>query len=157
MPLTGADRYGRSLGICFADDEDLNAWMVGEGWALPFVRYSRAYVTAESDARAGQRGLWSGAFIAPWDWRHRDHKTTVLGALSVPVTAQAELLAPASSAGAPSPECVIKGNVNRRGEHIYHQPGQVAYALINMGAGHGRRWFCTPEEAEDAGWRRALR
>jgi hypothetical protein len=34
---------------------------------------------------------------------------------------QAELLAPASSATAPSPECIIKGNVTRQGEaHLSH-------------------------------------
>jgi hypothetical protein len=73
------------------------------------------------------------------------------------VTAQAELLAPASSQGAPSPECIIKGNVNRHGERIYHMPGQLAYSLIKMDAGRGRRWFCTREEAEAAGWRPAIK
>jgi len=155
--LQGVDRYGRSLGTCFIDGADLNAWMVREGWALAFVQYSRAYVAAESEARASQRGLWRGSFVAPWDWRHRDRKTVVLGALSVPVTAQAVLLAPASSAGAPSPECIVKGNVNRNGERIYHLPGQSAYGRINMDGGQGKRWFCNAEEAEAAGWRRALR
>jgi hypothetical protein len=28
--------------------------------------------------------------------------------------------------------------------------------LVRMEKGGGRRWFCTPEEAEAAGWRRAL-
>jgi hypothetical protein len=78
--------------------------------------------------------------IAPWDWRHRDKRTVILGALSVPVAAQAKLLAPASSADAPSPECIIKGNVNRQGERIYHLPGQGAYAAINIDA--HKRWFC---------------
>jgi hypothetical protein len=27
----------------------------------------------------------------------------------------------------------------------------------NQAKGDGRRWFCTPEEAEAAGWRRALK
>jgi putative transposase len=42
----------------------------------------------EEDARANQRGLWQGAFIAPWDWRHRKNKTVILGVLSVPIDAQ---------------------------------------------------------------------
>jgi hypothetical protein len=77
--------------------------MVEQGWALAFVKYSSVYVHAEEDARANQRGLWQGAFIAPWDWRHRDRQTTVLGAIAVPITAQSELLAPASADQAPSP------------------------------------------------------
>ena len=69
---TGTDRYGRTLAVCSVAGEDLNAWMVHEGWALAFVRYSIAYVKDEEKAHTAQRGLWSGAFIAPWDWRHRD-------------------------------------------------------------------------------------
>ncbi len=35
----------------------------------------------EVDARINQRGLWRGAFIAPWDWRHKNNKTVIFGAL----------------------------------------------------------------------------
>jgi endonuclease YncB( thermonuclease family) len=154
--LSGVDRYGRSLGTRYVDGADLNAWMVREGWALAFVRYSQTYAPAEAAARVNERGLWQGAFVAPWDWRHRGPGTVVLGASAVPVSARAELLAPVSSAGAPSPDCTIKGNVNRRGEHIYHLPGQLAYSRINM-TEPGKRWFCTAQEAETAGWRAAVR
>jgi endonuclease YncB( thermonuclease family) len=98
--ISGQDRYGRSLGTCSLGQEDLNGWMVRQGWALAYVRYSSVYEQAESEARSAMRALWRGAFIAPWDWRHRNRQTVVLGALSVPITAQAELLAPASSQGA---------------------------------------------------------
>jgi endonuclease YncB( thermonuclease family) len=155
--LSSTDRYGRSLGTCGLDGQNLNEWMVRQGWALAYIRYSRAYATAEADARDGLRGLWRGAFIAPWDWRHRDVRTVVLGALSVPITAHAQLLAPASSAEAPSPNCVIKGNINRSGERIFHLPGQLSYSRIRMDSASGKRWFCTAEEAEAAGWRPALR
>jgi hypothetical protein len=50
----------------------------------------------------------------------------------------------------------IKENVNRKGERIYHIPGQRDYASINP-IFHEKRWFCSTEEAEAAGWRRALR
>jgi endonuclease YncB( thermonuclease family) len=153
---SGADRYGRTLAVCHLGDENLNAWMVREGFALAFVKYSTVYLGEESEARKAQRGLWSGAFIAPWDWRHRGKGTVVLGALFVPITAQAQLLEPASAAAAPSSDCIIKGNVNRRGERIYHLPGGLHYAKVNMAA-PGKRWFCTEAEAEAAGWRRAKR
>jgi endonuclease YncB( thermonuclease family) len=39
--LTGTDKYGRSLGKCFVEGDDVSAWMVRSGWALSFVRYSR--------------------------------------------------------------------------------------------------------------------
>jgi hypothetical protein len=153
----GLDAYRRALAICWLGGQDLNAWMVQEGWALAYVKYSAIYVHAEEDARAHKRGLWKGAFIAPWDWRHRNNRTTILGTFSVPTTAQTMLLSPSATAGAPSPDCVIKGNVSRNGERIYHMPDQQFYARIEMERGGGRRWFCTPDEAEAAGWRRALR
>jgi endonuclease YncB( thermonuclease family) len=74
---TGVDVYRRVLAVCRLDDEDLNAWMVRQGWALAFVRYSKTYVADEASARNAQRGMWAGAFIAPWDWRSRtpsDHR-----------------------------------------------------------------------------------
>jgi len=153
--VRGHDRYGRTIGACSVNGEDLNGWMVRQGLALAYVHYSREYVAQEDEARTAQRGMWQGAFIAPWDWRHRNKQTVVLGALSVPVTAQAELLAPASSEGAPSPECTIKGNVNHDGERIYHLPGSLAYAKTRMDKGLGERWFCTETEAQAAGWRKA--
>jgi endonuclease YncB( thermonuclease family) len=152
----GEDRYGRTLATCSASGENLNAWMVREGWALAYVQYSREYVADEAAARAQRRGMWAGAFIAPWDWRHRNKTTVILGAATVPVGAQAKLLAPASATTAPSPECTIKGNVNRQGERIYHLPGQATYAAINM-KDPQKRWFCSEDEARAAGWRPAKR
>jgi endonuclease YncB( thermonuclease family) len=153
----GTDLYQRSLATCSLIGHNLNAWMVQEGWALAYLKYSPAYQKAEEDARVNQRGLWQGAFIAPWDWRHKNNKTVILGALRVPINAQALLLGPSATEGAPSPDCTIKGNVNRTGERIYHLQNQQFYARIKMDVGGGKRWFCTPEEAEAAGWRRALR
>lgn len=154
---TGQDVYHRVLAICRLGAQDLNAWMVQQGWALAFVKFSSAYVREEESARDALRGMWSGAFIAPWDWRHRDRQTVILGALSVPITAQSLLLAPASASGAPSAECLIKGNVNRKGERIYHLPGSAHYSQVNMNNNTEKRWFCTEAEAQAAGWRPAIR
>ena len=44
---------------------------VREGLGVAFIRYSKAYVAEEATARSAQQGMWAGAFIAPWDWRHR--------------------------------------------------------------------------------------
>ena len=54
---SGSDRYGRMLAVCSLTSEDLNAWMVLEGWALAFIRYSRVYAAAEEQAREAQRGM----------------------------------------------------------------------------------------------------
>jgi endonuclease YncB( thermonuclease family) len=151
--VTGIDKYGRSLASCDIDGIDVDSWMVRSGWALAFVRYSRQYVAEELEAKSKHAGLWSGAFIAPWDWRGRNKQTEILGAVSVPVKAQAILLSAVSADQAPDPACTIKGNINRSGECIYHQPGGRWYAKVNMDLSKGKRWFCSVEEAEAAGCR----
>lgn len=153
--LSGRDRYGRSLGTCKVEGGDINKWMVANGWALSFTRYSHTYDADEASARLGRKGLWDGAFVAPWDWRARNTKTLILGALSVPITAQKLLLSAASAADAPSPECVVKGNRARSGECIYHLPGGHFYSAVKMDLNKGKRWFCSPEDAEAAGCRRS--
>lgn len=67
----GHDRYWRVLAICFLDEEDLNAWMVLEGWAVAFARYSTEYVPEENAAREARRGLWVGESQMPWEYRRR--------------------------------------------------------------------------------------
>ncbi len=67
VPLT-TDRYGRTVANCRAG-EDVGAWMVRNGWALAYRKYSRAYVGDERKARAAGAGIWAGDFIAPWLWR----------------------------------------------------------------------------------------
>ena len=63
------DRYGRTIAVCSQDGVDLNAWMVAEGWAVAYRRYSLDYASAETDARRAGRNIWSGTFVMPWDWR----------------------------------------------------------------------------------------
>ena len=64
------DRYGRTVAVCFdANDEDLNAWLVRSGLAIAYRKYSTAYVEDEDSARHARRGLWSGEFAEPSDWR----------------------------------------------------------------------------------------
>ena len=38
------DRYGRIVAVCRAGGEDINAWMVSQGMAVAYTKYSRAYV-----------------------------------------------------------------------------------------------------------------
>ena len=68
--IEGRDRYDRALGICYAaDGTDLNGWLVSQGHALAYRKYSTTYVPEEDQAKAAQAGLWAGEFIKPWDWR----------------------------------------------------------------------------------------
>jgi endonuclease YncB( thermonuclease family) len=47
----GHDRYGRTIGLCRADGDDLSKAMVRLGMAWAYVRYSRDYVDQEEQAR----------------------------------------------------------------------------------------------------------
>jgi endonuclease YncB( thermonuclease family) len=151
------DRRGRLIARCDVDGEDIQKWMVSSGWAMSYVRVSHDYDADEKVAREAKAGMWQGAFIAPWDWRVRNKKTAILGAAKPPDNANAILLASASGSVAPSPECTIKGNVNRAGECIYHTPASRWYAKITMQIAKGTRWFCSVEEAEAAGCRATRR
>ncbi len=63
------DRYNRLIGICFVGQMNLNAEMVSAGWALAYRKYSGDYVDQEARAMSDHRGMWSGEFISPWEWR----------------------------------------------------------------------------------------
>ncbi len=71
------------------------------------------------------------------------------------VCATMALVTPNAATAQESRTCNIKGNVNTRGERIYHVPGQKYYDQTEISASHGERWFCTEAEAEAAGWRKA--
>lgn len=85
------DRYGRALGGCSLGGEDLNAWLVSEGHALAYRRYSLKYVEQEEAARADGRGIWAGDFVAPWDWRRGERLADSMLWLCTTTTATAGL------------------------------------------------------------------
>lgn len=70
------DRYGRLVAICYQGTTDLNAWMVRQGWALAYRRYSRDYVDQEAQAEEAGAGIWQGSFTAPWEWRAQRRSST---------------------------------------------------------------------------------
>lgn len=136
------DRYGRTVAVCRKGAEDLNAWLVSQGHAIAYRRYSTDYAAAEDAAKTAGRGIWAGAFAAPGDWRKGERAMTMgLAAATGP--------AAAAQPGA----CQIKGNISAKGEKIYHLPGTSAYARTRIDETAGERMFCTAEEAEKAGWR----
>jgi endonuclease YncB( thermonuclease family) len=65
------DRYGRVVAQCFVGETDINQWLVAQGLALAYRRYSRNYVAAEDQAREARFGMWAGTFEPPWEWRRR--------------------------------------------------------------------------------------
>ena len=63
------DRYKRYIAECFLNKTNINAWMVRNGYAVAYTKYSKKYVAQENIAIKDKLGLWSGTFEMPWDWR----------------------------------------------------------------------------------------
>jgi len=151
-PIT-TDRYRRTVAICRLGAEDLNGWLVGEGFGIAYRRYSTAYADREEAAKAARRGLWGGSFTPPWAWRKGER------AMALGFAANGGPDGPIPAPAKPGPEasgttrCAIKGNINRTGDHIYHVPGSRDYARTVITESDGERWFCSEAEAHAAGWR----
>jgi endonuclease YncB( thermonuclease family) len=151
----GLDRYGRTLGVCFANGRDINAEMVRAGLAWAFVRYSPLYVEHEAIARSLKAGVWQAATQPPWDWRAQQKQAKP--AVQPPTTFATmgpRAATPAAPDAGPA-GCTIKGNVTPNGR-IYHTTESPWYDKVRMNLGIGRRWFCSEAEARDAGWRPAV-
>ncbi len=67
----GTDRYRRTIARRSIETtgQDIESWMVRQGFAVAYTRYSYDYVPDELVARLARRGLWSGTFEWPWDYR----------------------------------------------------------------------------------------
>mgnify|MGYP001494158344 CR=1 FL=1 len=63
------DRYKRYLATCYKDKINLNRWMVRNGHALAYKRYSKKYVSDEEFAKENKLGMWRGKFLNPEKWR----------------------------------------------------------------------------------------
>ena len=137
------DRYGRIVAVCWRDDVDLNSWMVAEGWALAYRQFSDDYVEEELAAQAGLKGIWRGRFVAPWEWRRGKRFVITSETITEQKTEDGE--------------CRIKGNIGRNGTRIYHVPGGSFYDRTRIDTSLGERWFCSEDEARDAGWRKSSR
>ena len=65
----GKDFYGRVLGECFVNGESLSSYLVREGFAFAYRKYSNKYIEDEEYAKFNNLGMWSMEFQLPWDYR----------------------------------------------------------------------------------------
>lgn len=138
--VSETDRFGRLLRYVWVGDEMVNAALVRDGYAQvstfpPDVRHQDLFLQLQREAREAGRGLW-GAVCA---------STSPTPGAGGPGTCDF------SGTGEP----VIKGNISSSGERIYHVPGGQYYDKTVINESAGERWFCTEQEAIDAGWRRS--
>jgi len=77
--------------------------------------------------------VWQAETETPWDFRAHKWDSAIQSV--------------------PDRRCPIKGNINDKGERIYHAPWSPWYAKTNVNIEHGERWFCDEAEAVSAGRR----
>ena len=63
------DRYNRFIVECYKDKTNINRWMVLNGYAVAYRKYSKKFVSEENLAKKDKLGLWAGTFEMPWNWR----------------------------------------------------------------------------------------
>ena len=129
------DRFGRIVGTCFVDGQDIAEAIVSDGLAEAYRRYSMDYDLAEKAAQVRGAGLWSSDMQTPAEFRAAQRTTS-------------------PDAPAPSANCIIKGNISGSGR-IYHMPHNEHYTNTRINEANGERWFCSEEDARAAGWRAA--
>lgn len=140
--ITDRDKYSRLLRYVWVNDALVNLVLVTQGFAKsysypPDVAYQDIFVIGEKKAREDKLGLWSACTSA----------TSATTVITPPTTTQTSTA---------NPSCTIKGNISASGEKIYHMQGCGSYAKTQIDENHGERWFCSEQEAQSAGWRRAL-
>jgi len=149
----------RHIGICTVEGESasLNQLLVHQGFALNFEPYARGrFREDEVGAKDNRRGLWKGCFVAPQEFRWGRKDGALLGDSCRP-DKDREIRAvlfpddPAMPSG-----CSIKGKFAARARFtgnvgVYHLQGCRSYPALTK----PDRWFCSEEDAQAAGFRKA--
>lgn len=149
----------RHLGVCKieGDPTSLSQLLVDRGFALNVEASATGrFKVDEARAKADRQGLWKGCFVAPQEFRSGKKDGALLGG-SCPAERDREIrdvLFPDQLA-MPS-GCNIKGKFAVRARvtgnlGIYHLQACRSYP----GLANPDRWFCSEEDAQAAGFRRA--
>ena len=65
------DRYKRIVAECFVNNESLSSFLVKNGYAFAYRRYSKQFIEDENFAKKNKLGLWAMEFQYPWDYRRK--------------------------------------------------------------------------------------
>ena len=65
------DRYDRFIATCYLKNKNINSWIVRNGYAVAYTRYSKKYVLDEEYAKKNKLGIWKGTFQKPEEWRKK--------------------------------------------------------------------------------------
>lgn len=150
--LIGSDPQGLALGRCETRIFDVGREIIRRGLAIALDTAPSEYSDAIQIAQRLRSGLWEGEFEQPAQWRAANPQAVHQIVRAARVEKEQPIRA------APLRErrytdswgCAIKGNRSRRGEWIYHLPGQNYYEVTRP-----EELFCTEREAQAAGYRRS--
>lgn len=149
----------RHAGICRVDGDaaSLNRQLVRQGLAISVESAIKLHLKDDAAAaKADGRGLWTGCFVAPQEFRAGKKDGALLGG-ACRADRDREIRAVLFPQDlAMPPGCSIKGKFAVRARvtgnvGIYHLQGCRSYA----GLTGPDRWFCTEDDARAAGFRRA--
>ncbi len=140
--VSGVDKFGRLLRHVFLpsetekeDDMFVAQYMVENGFAkaipvVPDFEYKRYLAQRENVAISGKLGVWGNC---------QEDLPKYFGDVT---DMQIE-----------DPECIIKGNISTENPtKFYFLPNCAPYSQIKIDAERGERYFCSEEEAEEAGF-----
>ena len=65
----GKDIYKRTLAECFINGESLSVFLVRNGYAFAYRKYSNKFIKDEEFAKKNKLGIWAMKFQYPWDFR----------------------------------------------------------------------------------------
>jgi endonuclease YncB( thermonuclease family) len=149
----------RHLGVCKVEGEttSLSQLLVRDGLALNVDDSATGrFKVDEAHARDHRQGLWKGCFVAPQEFRRGKKDGALLGG-SCPADRDDEIRETLFPSDLPMPSgCSIKGKFAVRARvtgdiGIYHLQACRSYPALTK----PDRWFCSEEDAQAAGFRRA--
>jgi endonuclease YncB( thermonuclease family) len=149
----------RHLGVCKIEGEptSLSQSLVGLGFALNVdASATGRFQTDQARAKEERQGLWKGCFVAPQEFRLGKKDGALLGG-SCPADRDAQIRAALFPESLAMPSgCNIKGKFAVRARvtgnvGIYHLQACRSYPALTK----PDRWFCSEEDAQAAGFRRA--
>jgi endonuclease YncB( thermonuclease family) len=149
----------RHIGTCTVEGEttSLNQLLVRRGFALNFEPPgTKRFKQDEAGAKDNRQGLWKGCFVAPQEFRRGRKDGALLGG-SCRADKDREIRAVLfPDDPAMPPGCSIKGKFAIRARvtgnvGVYHLQACRSYPALTK----PDRWFCSEEDAQAAGFRRA--
>lgn len=139
LDVSERDKYGRLLAYVWLDGKMFNELLLEKGFARvayvypPNTKYVDQFYEIQKKAQKEGIGIWSIENYVQEEGFQTKEKRNETEEQAVPNV---------------DSDCLIKGNINSKGEKIYHTPSSRSYKQTKP-----EIWFCTEKEAQAAGFR----